>query len=73
MPDEDRRPAADLAAELIAADRPPRPVADEPPPVASASNPLGLLLYPFLRRNRKVLLPAIVVGIVVLTLVSLLD
>ena len=74
MTDQDRRRPADLAAELIAADRPSMPVEDdEPPPIAAAAMGLGALLaYPFLRRHRKVLLPWILLGIVVSLLLGIL-
>lgn len=70
MTDPEGRTAADLAADLIAADRPSAPAADdEPPPVIAAFSPIGLMLYPLLRRHRKVLLPWFLLAIVVLLLI----
>lgn len=66
----DERDPADLARQLMAADRPSKPVAEEPAPVGHAFDPVGLLLYPVLRRNRKVLLPIIVIAMVGLLLLS---
>jgi hypothetical protein len=72
MTDQSRRAPTDLAAELIAADRPSTPVEDdEPPPIVAAAMG-GLLLYPFLRRHRKALLPWILIGIVVSLLIGIL-
>jgi hypothetical protein len=66
------RDAADLARELIAADRPSKSVAEEPAPIGHALDPVGLLLYPVLRRNRKVLLPVILIVMTGLLLLSAL-
>ena len=66
------RDAAELAHELIAADRPSKPVSAEPAPIGHAFDPVGLLLYPVLRRNRKVLLPIILVAMAGLLLLSAL-
>jgi hypothetical protein len=74
MTGQDRRTPADLAAELIAADRPSTPVEDdEPPPIVAAAMGLGALLaHPFLRRHRRALLPWILLGIVVALLIVVL-
>jgi MYXO-CTERM domain-containing protein len=60
----DRTPA-ELAAELIAADRPSEPPDDQPPPNAAVGL-LGLLAYPWLRRHRRQLMPIAVVAVVAL-------
>lgn len=66
------RDAAELARELMAADRPSKPIAEEPVPVGHAFDPVGLLLYPVLRRIRKMLLPIILIAMAGLLLLSAL-
>ena len=56
--------AADLAAEIMSADRTSAPIQEDPPPNA-AMGPVPLMLYPLLRRYRRVLAPLILTCIVV--------
>ena len=73
MDAQDHSEAAELAAEIIAADRGSARASEESEPVGLAFSPLGLLLYPHLRRHRRWLLPVVVlcVGVAVLLAVVL--
>jgi hypothetical protein len=72
MSDKARPTPAELAGELIAADRPSKPREQEPVPSRLLFSPTALLLYPFLRRNRKTLMPLVLAAMALLVLLAAL-
>ena len=72
MSPQDKRSASELAAEIVASDRPSTAAPEDPAPVGLAFSPGALLLYPFLRRHRQKLLPWVVLATVAAVLASVL-
>jgi hypothetical protein len=72
MATERERTPADLSAEIMSADRPSQVMGEEAAPIVSAMDPVGLALYPWLRRHRRTLLPLILVAMGVLIVVALI-